>query len=112
MKNFIQHGRTCTLIAAAALVSGAGFQVGRLFAVANADAKQGEEVEGDLEGVFELPKSTAAGTDATAGALAYWDNAAKVVTKTANANLLIGAFLRDVTAASATCVVRLNGTAS
>jgi predicted RecA/RadA family phage recombinase len=111
MKNFRHRGHTCTLIAAAAVLSGGGFQVGRLFAVANADAKQGEEVEGDLTGVFDLPKSTVAGTDATAGALAYWDDDDKVVTKTADGNLLIGAFLQDCLAADATCVVRLNGVA-
>ena len=47
-----------------------------------------------------------------AGALAYWDNAAKLVTKTAGSNLLIGAFTRDCLAADATCVVRLNGVAA
>jgi predicted RecA/RadA family phage recombinase len=111
MKNFRHRGDTCTFVAPAAVASGGGFQVGRLFAVANTDAAQGAEVEGDVTGVFVLPKSTAANTDATAGALAYWDNTAKVVTKTAGTNLLIGAFTRDCLAADATCVVRLNGSA-
>lgn len=112
MKNFRQKGDTCTFVAPAAVASGGGFQVGRLFAVANTDAEQGDEVEGDLVGVFELPKSNAANTNANAGALAYWDNAAKQVTKTADANLLIGAFLANAAAADASCVVRLNGVAS
>lgn len=112
MKNFRHRGDTCSFVAPAAVASGGGFQVGRLFAVANTDAAQGAEVEGDVTGVFVMPKSNAAGTDATAGALAYWDNTAKVVTKTAGSNLLIGAFTRDCLAADATCVVRLNGIAS
>ena len=109
MKNFRHTGRTCTFTAPNAVASGGGFQVGSLFAIANTDAAQGAEVEGDLEGVFVLPKSNAAGTDATAGTKVYWDNAAKLVTKTANANLLIGALTRDASAADVTCVVRLNG---
>lgn len=112
MKNFRHAGRTCTFIAPYAVASGGGFQVGSLFAVANADAGQGAEVEGDLTGVFSMPKSTAAGTDFTAGTKLYWDNAAKVVTKTANANLFIGAALRDAAAGDAACTIRLNGVAA
>ena len=112
MKNFRHRGDTCSFVAPYAVASGGGFQVGRLFAVANADAAQGGEVEGDVTGVFVMPKSTAAGTDASAGTLAYWDNAAKLVTKTAAGNMLIGAFTRDCLAGDATCVVRLNGSAA
>ena len=59
--HFRHRGDTCTFIAPAAVASGGGFQVGRLFAVANTDAAQGAEVEGDVTGVFVMPKSTAAG---------------------------------------------------
>lgn len=112
MKNFRHKGDTCTFTAPADVKSGGGFQVGSLFAVANTDAVAGAQVEGDLGGVFTLPKGNAANTGAVAGTKAYWDNAAKVVTKTANANLFIGAFLADCADADATCVVRLNGSAA
>lgn len=110
MKNYRHDGKTCTLIAPYAVVSGAGFLVGALFAIASADAAQGAEVEGVTKGVFTLPKATTAGTDFTAGTRLYWDNTAKLVTKTATSNTLIGVALRDAAAGDATCVVRLNGT--
>jgi len=112
MKNFRHKGDTCTFNAPTEVKSGGGFQVGSLFAVANSDAGAATQVEGDLVGVFTLPKGTAAGTGAIGGAKAFWDNAAKAVTKTAGANLFIGAFLADCADADATCVVRLNGSAA
>lgn len=112
MKNFRHKGDTCTLIAPYAVKSGDGFQVGSLFAVANADAAPGAQVEGDMVGVFTLPKSTAASSGATAGTKVYWDNTAKLVTKTAASNLLIGALLADAADSDASFVVRLNGVAA
>jgi predicted RecA/RadA family phage recombinase len=112
MKNFRHKGDTCTFSAPYAVASGGGFLVGAIFAIANFDAAQGAPVEGDCVGVFTLPKSTAAGTDFAAGTKLYWDNAAKVVTKTAAGNTLIGVALADAAVADATCVVRLNGTVS
>lgn len=112
MKNFRHKGDTCPFTAPYDVASGGGFQVGSLFAVANTAAVAGQQVEGDLGGVFTLPKGNAANTGAVAGIKAYWDNAAKVVTKTANGNLFIGAFLADCADADATCVVRLNGSAA
>ncbi|TVV75551.1 DUF2190 family protein [Sphingomonas solaris] len=111
-KNYRHKGDTCTFTAPYAVASGGGFQVGSLFAVAQSDAAQGTPVEGDVVGVWTLPKSTAASTDFTAGTKLYWDNTAKLVTKTAGSNLLIGAALGDATVADATCAVRLNGVAA
>lgn len=112
MKNFLQQGRTCTFVAPYALLAGAIFAVGSLVAIANTDAAQGAEVEGDLEGVFSLPKAAVgAGTDAVAGTKVYFDTVLKTVTKTAGANtVLIGATIRDATAADTHYRVRLNGT--
>ncbi len=111
-KNYRHKGDTCTFTAPYAVASGGGFQVGSLFAVAQSDAAQGAAVEGDLVGVWTLPKSNAASTDATAGTKVFWDNTAKLVTKTAGSNLLIGALLADMTVADTSCVVRLNGVAA
>ena len=112
MKNFRHKGDTCTLVAPYAVASGAGFQVGSLFAVANTDAAQAAPVEGSMVGVFTLPKSNAANTDFVAGTKLYWDNTAKLVTKTASTNMLIGAALGDALATDVTCAVRLNGVAA
>lgn len=111
MKNFLHAGRTCTFIAPYAVTAGALFIVGSLVAVANTDAAQGAEVEGDLEGVFSFPKTaTGNGTDATQGTKVYFDTVLKAVTKSAGANtVLIGATTRDATAADTNYRVRLNG---
>lgn len=113
MRNFIQPGATLTLIAPYVLAAaGLGFQVGQLFAVANAAAESGAEVEGSTEGVFDLVK---VGSQAwTVGALVYWDNTNKRCTTVATANLLIGCAVEAVGAGAdeTTGRVRLNGIAS
>ncbi len=111
MKNYIQRGATCTFRAPYAVASGGGFKVGVLFAIANAAAAPGEEVEGDLSGVFRLPKAAGAATGANAGTKVFWDDAAKKVTKTGAGNLSIGALLEDSTNDATDCVVRLDGIA-
>lgn len=111
MKNYRHKGDTCTFTAPYAVASGAGFQVGALFAVAAFDAAQNAQVEGDLVGVHSLAKATGAGTGAIAGTKIYWDNTNKVVTKTASTNMLIGALTTDAADGDATCAVRLNGVA-
>lgn len=111
MKNYIQHGRTVTLPAPVALVSGQGFLVGSIFAVANFAAAQSAPVEGDVEGVFDLPKTDAQAW--TVGAPIYWDNTNGCCTTSSasNANKLIGAAMLPVanTAGLTTGRVRLNG---
>lgn len=111
MRNFLHRGRTCTFAAPYAVASGAGFLAGALFAVANTDAAQGADVEGDVQGVFTLPKSTAAGSAIAANSLVYWDDTNKLVTGTKGTNKLIGGTLKLAAAdGDATVVVRLNGT--
>ena len=111
MKNKIQPGNVLTLTAPRALSSGGGFLVGSIFAVATSDAASGASVEGDTVGVFDLSKAAVA---PTAGALAYWDNTAFVVTNTSNsgANKLIGAFTQAAASGDATGRVKLTGQVS
>lgn len=108
MKNYIQDGDVLDLLAPYDVVSGAGFQVGDIFAVAMEDALSGAEVRGQTEGVIELLKETA--DDFAVGELAYWDNSAKKVTVVATANKLIGAATEVAAATTATVVrVKLSG---
>lgn len=58
MKNFIQPGKTLDLLAPNDVLSGEAFIIGSIFAVASADALSGEDVVGEVEGVFELPNLT------------------------------------------------------
>src|SRR3990167_2680627 len=81
MKNFVQEGRTITVIAPAAVLSGQLVVVGSIVGVAAFDAAQDAEVEITTRGVFELPKVL---TDEIAqGDKLYWDAALSQLTKTA-----------------------------
>lgn len=88
-RNFVQPGETLTLVAPRALVSGDGFMVGGIFAVALAAAASGAPVEARRVGVWDLKK--AAGAAWIPGQKLYWDNTAFNVTTTVGSNALIGA---------------------
>jgi predicted RecA/RadA family phage recombinase len=107
MNNFKMSGITLTHIAAAAITSGQLVEAGQLIGVAVTDAAIGEEVELMVEGVFELPK-TSADTPAEF-ANAYWDSSAGEVTTTATDNTLIGVFVNAYSAGDVLAEVRLNG---
>ncbi len=107
MNNFIQPGHVLTLAAPYAVASGAGLLVGSIFGVASCAAGTSEPVEAQTVGVFELPKTSA--LEIAVGDRVYWDNAAKLVNKTASGNTLIGVAVNAVPNPSATVRVRLNG---
>lgn len=110
MKNFLHAGRTCTFVAPYAVASGAGLVVGSLFGVANTDAAQGAEVEGDVEGVFAFPKPTGANTDVVPGTKIYFDTVLRTYSKTSGGNgVLIGATTRAASTNDTEYRVRLNG---
>jgi predicted RecA/RadA family phage recombinase len=88
MNNFQSKGDTLTLVAPYDVVSGAGFQVGGIFAVAVASALSGAAIVGMRVGEHELVK---AGSQAwTAGDPIYWDNSAKVCTNINTNDLFVG----------------------
>ena len=103
MVNFIKSGDNLTLAVPYDVLSGGGFKVGNVFGVAANDTLSGNNVECDVEGVYDLAKD--ASTFAQ-GDLAYWDDSAKKVTSTVGSNLLIGAV--EVAAATGAAVVRVN----
>ena len=111
MKTFVQEGGTITLTSpTGGLLSGQGFVVGNIFAVAAYDAAEGAEVEGVTQGVFTLPK--AAGIIAE-GAKVWWDDANKVIENATGAGLFpIGVAVNGGGGDSAATVdVRLDGIA-
>lgn len=78
MKNFVQPGKSMTVVAGGDIVSGLPYKVGNLIGIAAGKAATGEEYELCLEeGVFELPK--ASGTTAAQGAKVGWDATNKLV---------------------------------
>lgn len=92
MKNFVQPGDMLDLIApSGGVVSGTGYLIGSIFAVAAVDAAEGEAFAGAIRGVFDLTATTHASTQAiAAGAAAYWDASTAKVTATATGNQMIG----------------------
>ena len=103
MINFVKSGDNLTIAAPYDVLSGGGLKVGNVFGVAAFDALSGNNVECEVEGVYDLAKD--ASTFAQ-GDLAYWDDTAKKVTSTVGSNLLIGAV--EVAAATGAAVVRVN----
>jgi predicted RecA/RadA family phage recombinase len=103
-KNYVQPGETLPLTAPYDIVSGAGFLVGSLFAVALSTASSGGAVEGRTCGVFDLAKASGG---VTAGQKVYWDNAAKNCTTTSTSNTLIGVATQSAASGDATVRVKL-----
>jgi len=111
MKNFVAHGNALTFLNAtgAAIASGAGVVLGKLFGIAAGPVAIGAEGVLNLTGVYDLPK--AASQAWTVGAAVYWDNTAKRCTTVATDNTLIGVAVAAVAggAGDTTGRVRLNG---
>ena len=109
MKNYVQPGNTITLTAPYAVASGDGLLVGSVFGVAAGDAANAETVEAALVGVFDLKK--VASQAWVVGDKVYWDNTAKVATKTASGNTAIGVATEAVGGGASDTIgrVRLNG---
>jgi predicted RecA/RadA family phage recombinase len=94
MKTFVQDGNVLALTAPYDVLSGRGFLVGSIFAVAEYDALSGAAVEGRTEGVFDLVK---VGSQAWAvGDIVYWDNANKRLTKVALGSVRVGVAVASV----------------
>lgn len=109
MKSFVQPGNTVTVAAPYDRLSGEGALVGSLFGVCSYDALSGAPVELEVEGVFDL-KKTSAQAWATVGLKIYWDNTAKEATTAAaaGANALIGVNLATAVNPSSIGRVRLS----
>ncbi|WP_394648899.1 DUF2190 family protein [uncultured Sphingomonas sp.] len=108
MRNFIKGGENVNVTLPYAVAPGGGVQVGAaLFGVAPQGGGQNAVAAIETVGVFALPK--AAGLAIVAGDKLYWDNAAKVMTKTAAGNVYVAVAVRDAAAGDATVQARLNG---
>lgn len=108
--NYVQAGGALTLIAPYAVASGAGFQVGRIFAVAADAAANAATVVGYTEGVFTLAKTDEQAW--TAGQAIYWDDTNKECTTSGAAGKLPVGVATEAVAATAGLItgkVRLNG---
>ena len=107
MRNYVQRGDTLTVPAPREVTSGEGVVVGSIFGVANGDAAEGEPVDLDTVGVFNLPKLAADAYEV--GEPVFWDDAAGLVT-TDGTDKRIGIAIEPRAAQTAHVPVRLNGT--
>jgi predicted RecA/RadA family phage recombinase len=109
MKSFIAPGKTVTLTAPYAVMPGQGLRVGAFFGVASAAAAVGEPVDVALEGVFDLAKAPSQAWQP--GDRIFWDDAARLTTRSSGGTTLIGVAIEPVGGGAGDVVgrVRLNG---
>lgn len=105
MKNYIQDGKVIDITLAATIASGAALLIGTVLGVAQKSGNVGDTVGFLTEGVFDLPYGVNAAI--TVGALMYWDDTAKGVTKTTTSNTKCGVAVKAAAANAATVRVRL-----
>jgi len=83
MKNYIQEGKTLELTApAGGVVSGVGYMIGGLFAVASTTEAAAAKFSGCVSDVFEMPKEATTAVF-TEGETCFWDDTAKRFDETA-----------------------------
>jgi len=107
MKNYIQPGKILTLVAPYTVVSGAGAMVDAIFGVATVDVTSGSSGEFQIEGVFDLAKTSAQAW--TLGQLIYWDNTNKRCDSSSAVGPEIGVCTEVAANPTSTGKVRLNG---
>jgi len=106
MKNFVQDGNTVTMVSpTGGCKSGDAVLIGSVFGVACGDAAEGDDMELQVVGVFDLPSSGVI----AAGAACYWDASGKEITATASAHVLVGSALLAVGSGGTVARVRLIG---
>jgi len=107
MRNYVQPGVALTLPAPADFASGDVVIIGSIIGIAAETVLSGADLDVETQGVFTLPKVSALAI--AIGDKLYWDAGAKLVTKTASGNTLLGAAVTAAANPSGTVNVRLNG---
>ncbi len=111
MNNFKQPGDVLDLTAPEdGVVAGGGYLIGSIFCVAAADADEDEEFQGQVTGVFELPKTSA--QEWAEGDVIYWDATPGEATTVATGNVAIGVAVAAAANPTPTGLVRLNAAPS
>jgi predicted RecA/RadA family phage recombinase len=105
---FVQEGAAIDYTPGADTAAGMVVVLGDLVGVTRTDIKANQLGSLGVQGVFELPKATGAGSAIGAGVLTYWDAANGVATKTATGNKLIGKAVRATIDADTVVRVRLS----
>jgi len=108
MKNYVQDGKYIEFTAGATITSGQLVQVGSLHGVSVTDVANGAKGTLAMEGVFTLPKLTAAAGDAcTAGGPVYFSSGSVSGSDSSGTRKLVGHSLAAAAQAVTTVQVRL-----
>ena len=108
MRNHVQPGNTLTFPAPAAVLSGGIVVAGAIVGVAARSAGEGELIDVDVVGVFELPKVAALAIDI--GDVVYYSPTTGLISKTTTGdNRKIGVATSAAANPSGFVNVRLNG---
>jgi predicted RecA/RadA family phage recombinase len=104
---FVHEGAAIDYTPGADIPAGTVVVQGELVGTTRVDLKANQLGSLAVQGVFDFPKATGAGSALTVGSLAYWDAANKVATKTATGNKLIGKVVRNTVDADTIVRIRL-----
>ncbi len=107
---FIQDGKSIDYTPGSNVSAGDVVVQGELVGVANLNIAAGQKGALAIEGVFEFPKPTGAGTDASIGTLMYWDVADGNAQETSDSgtNKLIGKLVKACSTTDTTCWIKLD----
>ena len=109
MKNSVQDGKYLDLTAPSAMASGDARMIGGLLGVAVADIANGEVGAMAVEGVYELPKESAAAF--TEGEICYWNAGANNFDESAVGRFGCAVAVEAAIATTTTVKVKLFGIA-
>lgn len=110
MDNFIQPGNVVEFTApAGGVTSGVPVQIGQLVVVPAVTAAADARFNGQIVGVFTMPKAT--GEVWAEGAVVYFDAIEGEFTRTAAGNIQAGAAVAAANTSATTGLVRLDGIA-
>ena len=107
-KKQVQEGKFLDLTApGGGVVSGNGYLIDSIFAVAQTTEDAGDKFSGAVEGVHELPKESTA--DFSEGEKVFWDDTAKEFDVSASGRYEVGVAAEAAASSTTTVKVRLNG---
>jgi predicted RecA/RadA family phage recombinase len=104
---FVSEGGAIDYTPTTAVAAGDVVVQGELIGVAKTPIPANTPGALAVEGLFDLPKATGAGTAIAAGAEVFWDATNKLVTATAGTNKFLGKTVRAAADGDATVRVRL-----
>ncbi|MCL2647571.1 MAG: DUF2190 family protein [Phycisphaerales bacterium] len=104
---FVQNGDNVDYTPSTDVPAGAVIVQGELIGVTKRPIPANTLGSLAVEGVFEFPKATAAGSAIGVGVNVYWNATAQQATTTASGNKLVGKTIKAATDTDATVCVRL-----